>query len=135
MNDQPLPGSFHPFRTLLDWFRRNRDEAALQAMDAEEMRRLSSDLNIQPDDLVMLTRQSPDEATLMTRMMALHGIDRDELERLYAATVRDMAAGCAHCTSKAQCQHDLDSGADAATCDAYCVNAGEMTSFAAMQRR
>lgn len=125
---QPALGltGLHPLRALMDWFSRRRDAA----LDGDDARQIASDLGISVEDLIRLSNASADEATLMTRMMTLHGLDRAKLEAKYGAMVRDMAAACGRCGNKAECRHDLATGEALETFEGLCANAEVIRSFA-----
>ena len=116
----------HPIRALMDWFSRRRDTL----LDQMEARRIAEDLGISVDDLMRLSQEPNDQADLMTRMMNLHGLDRDKLEDQYGAVVRDMAMTCGRCGNKAECRHDLATGQALESFDEFCANAEVIRSFA-----
>ncbi|MGL4495788.1 MAG: hypothetical protein ACRCXM_10405 [Beijerinckiaceae bacterium] len=119
-----------PMQALIEWFRRRQAASELARLDAEETARIADDLKVSVDDLHAVVAQSPDEDALMTRMMALHGLNRARLESEMPAVVRDMAVTCAKCGCKGECAYDLDHGALASDCDAYCGNADTMQALA-----
>ena len=119
------------FSSVIDFFRQSRQSSDFAGLDAAEAARIAHDLNLSVDDLTALVQQSPDEAALMDRMMALHGIHRATLQRTMPELVRDMAATCAHCACKGECKSDLDAGVSTAITDTYCPNADTMRVVAA----
>lgn len=110
---------------VTSWFARQRE----QMLDRDEARRIAEDLGISVDELLHLGSGPETESALMTRMLDLHGLDREVLEAKYGAVLRDMALGCSRCANKAECRHDLDSGAARTTFDAFCSNAETIRSF------
>lgn len=113
---------------LLGWFR-SRAALDLAGLDREEARRIATDLNVSVDDLLKLAGQSADEAALMTRMMAAHGLDRAAIEQAYPAVCRQMAVTCASCDCKRQCAADLDAGTAAHSAPFYCPNSEPIAAF------
>lgn len=109
----------HQLHTIVGWFSRQRE----RAIDREEARRIAEDLGMSVDDLMELARAPADQTALMTRMLELHGLDREDLETRYAALLREMALGCGRCANKDTCRHDLDTGAARTTFDGFCSNA------------
>ena len=118
--------NLHPVQALKDWFAR-RHEAAL---DAEEARRIASDLGISVEDLTRMSHDSADETALMTQMLAMHGLDRAKLEQAFGAVMRDMAVTCSRCGNKAECRHDLATGEAIESFDDFCANAEVIRDFA-----
>ena len=114
---------------LVAWFRRQRETSELANLDADEAQRLATDLNVSLDDLISVAGQSADEAELMSRMMAAHGISRAAVEAELPALVRSMAVTCAKCTCKGECSHDLDAGTAPQNAARYCPNTDSIQSL------
>lgn len=116
--------------SVVHWFKQHMRGNELNGLDPKELEMMARDLNVAPDDLVRLAAEEPQDTSMMKRMMAIHGLDYEKLRAEYSAVVRDMEVTCSRCQERKLCQHDLDHGADAHTCDQYCPNADTMKAFA-----
>lgn len=101
-------------------YRRRRTAVSeLQALNHHELERMVQDAGVTFSDLLALTRQNSDLASLLYRRMEQAGIDPKKLD---SAVLRDMQRCCTLCESKTQCSHDLKDRTKAANWPEYCPN-------------
>jgi tRNA C32,U32 (ribose-2'-O)-methylase TrmJ len=119
-----------PFHAVAEWFRRQARAREFDALGGEELRLMAADLRISVDDLRDAALQSEDEAALMRRMLALHGLDPARIGHEMPELMRDMTLTCARCAEKGRCAHDLDDGLEPAEAGTFCPNADAMAALA-----
>jgi transcriptional regulator with XRE-family HTH domain len=107
-----------------DWLKHRRDLREMRQMDATNFRQIAGGLRMSSADLEALVRRGPHAADELPKMlMALLGIDQDDLARTEPLVLRDMERVCALCSQKRRCDRDLAAGTSAAQYREYCANA------------
>ena len=113
-------GILHSLADAWARYRKRRAAVAeLQALGHNELERMVQDAGVTFSDLLLLTRQNGDSASLLYRRLENAGIDFRKLDQ---AVMRDMQRCCTLCESKSQCAHELEDHPKAANWPDYCPN-------------
>ncbi len=116
---------------LLAWFSSGFQGASemdmIGTLDEATIRAIAHDCGITAHQLVELAKAGPHGADEMIAMMQALNIDPGKVEMRYRDRFRDMQVNCGQCSSKAQCRHDLATGAAPSHFTDYCNNADHLS--------
>lgn len=95
----------------------------LASLDDETVKLLAQDNALSEQDLRDLIRKGPHAADEMPALMALLGINPEDVRLGDPSNYRDMHVACAHCGEKARCRRELADGSATQDFTEYCGNA------------
>jgi transcriptional regulator with XRE-family HTH domain len=112
---------------IADWVKRYRQAAGQRDQfaqcDPAEIRNIAGELGISTRELQDLSRNSPDSADDLKRMLVALGVDPNRLSKLDGSIRLDLQRLCASCDNKRRCRRELASGTAAAHYPEFCPNA------------
>lgn len=115
---------------ILDVIRRWRDRWDLDRTVPEELDRMLSEVGMTHHDLVAAADGGEHVARLLPAMLALNGIEAEEVRRELGLLFRDLERVCNNCHEVKRCRHLMDEGAPVEQLAEICPNAATMASLA-----
>ena len=109
--------------TFSEWLNHQRELQEMRQLSPDEFDRVAQDLQISSADLNELINQGPHAADELPKLLAVLGINADDLARVEPVVLHDMERVCALCHNKRECDHDLAAGTSAEHYQNYCLNA------------
>lgn len=126
---------WHGLRTrLAAWRQRARLQAELSAIDANDLRGVLRDLNMDASALPAAVDSSGRSQVLLPAMLDAVGLDGPTIERRLPAVANDLRRVCAACTVKGPCRRALEAGEPAVRCLTFCPNADTLEALRREQR-
>ncbi|MDT3684373.1 MAG: DUF6455 family protein [Pseudorhodoplanes sp.] len=123
------PGLFQSIVEAFQRFqKRQTKRAEIAALGTVETKLVAQDVGLTESDLVALTAEDEDSASLMERRLADCGVD---IKSVNPILLRDMQRCCSQCNSKRRCAYELDKKPKAAAWPSYCPNEQTMAALAA----
>lgn len=120
------------FQSIVEAFQRFQKRqvrrAEIAALGTAETNRIAQDVGLTQSDLVALTAQDEDSASLMERRLADSGVDITSVDPIL---LRDMQRCCSQCDSKRRCAYELENKPKAAAWPSYCPNEQTMAALVA----
>ncbi|UJW84465.1 DUF6455 family protein [Devosia sp. SL43] len=111
---------------LIEGWRRHRrvqrDRAFLRNSAAFDIERLAADVGMGVDELAEIIARGEGAPALSARMMAAHGLDRDDLAARSPSSLREISSMCSRCDYKHRCEVELNAGTAVAHAPAFCPN-------------
>ncbi|WP_333825273.1 hypothetical protein [Pinisolibacter sp.] len=115
---------------ILDVIRRWRDRWELDRTVPEELDRMLSEVGMTHHDLAAAADGGEHVARLLPAMLALNGIEAEEVRRELGLLFRDLERVCNNCREVKRCRHLMDEGAPVDQLAEICPNAATMASLA-----
>lgn len=103
--------------------RASKARAELREVGREEVARIAHDLNVTPGELSSLVGKGPGSASLLYKMLAALGVDRENKNLNDPRMIRDLERLCFACDHKTRCAHELDVGSAKERYREFCPNA------------
>ena len=115
------------FGAIADWVTRYRRAVGvrneLANCGAEEVAAIDRDIGVSAQELEFIASKGPNAAAELPKLLRALGVDPQKLPSDRRTTIRDLQRLCITCGHKAQCRHELASGAAAKHYRDFCPNA------------
>jgi hypothetical protein len=123
-------------RWLSAWTGTQPGIAELNAIGADDMRRIAQDAGVSVSDLRSLAMHGSQDADLLLRRMAILHLDATAVARSEPAVFRDLQRLCTLCQAKGRCARDFGEHAHDPAWPGwqeYCPNAGTLNMLSAVE--
>jgi hypothetical protein len=115
-----------PFSAVARWWRNwaaaRSSAASLNSCSREDTARMAHDVGVTAAELRSLAGKWPDSADLLSRRLAVLGLDPEELRRIEPQVIPDLQRVCTLCVNTRECRHDLDRNPSDRAWREYCPN-------------
>ncbi|MPZ59193.1 MAG: hypothetical protein GEU91_22445 [Rhizobiales bacterium] len=119
------------FGAVMHWWRNWRSSrtrvAELSNFTHEEMQHIARDVGVTTTELRVLAGKWPESADLLTRRMAVLGLDAAEVAHSQPSVSKDLERLCSLCASKRRCESDLATNPEGQAWQQYCPNHTTLT--------
>ncbi len=114
---------------IIEIIRRWRERWELDRTVPEELDRMLSEVGLTPHDLTAAADGGEHVGRLLPAMLALNGLEADEVRRELGLLFHDLQRVCNGCTEVKRCSHLMEEGAPVERLAEICPNAATMASL------